>query len=107
MNEGWIGTDLDGTLAEYPSGDSPNIGRPIPLMLERVKVWLTYGIKVRIVTARAGDPSQIPLIEQWLMHHLGVVIPITDKKDYDMIELWDDRAIQVIPNTGQRADGKL
>jgi hypothetical protein len=28
------------------------------------------------------------------------------KKDYAMHELWDDRAVQVIPNTGVRADGK-
>ena len=27
-------------------------------------------------------------------------------KDYGMVELWDDRAVQVKPNTGERVDGK-
>lgn len=26
--------------------------------------------------------------------------------DFAMVELWDDRCVQVIPNTGKRADGK-
>ena len=33
-------------------------------------------------------------------------MPITNKKDHLMKELWDDRAIQVVQNTGERADGK-
>jgi hypothetical protein len=33
-------------------------------------------------------------------------IPITCCKDRGMIELWDDRAVQVIENTGERVDGK-
>jgi hypothetical protein len=27
-------------------------------------------------------------------------LEVTNAKDMDMIELWDDRAVQVIPNTG-------
>jgi len=33
-------------------------------------------------------------------------VEITHAKDHKMIELWDDRVVQVIPNTGERADGK-
>ena len=28
-------------------------------------------------------------------------LEITNAKDMDMIELWDDRCVQVIPNTGK------
>jgi hypothetical protein len=30
---------------------------------------------------------------------------VTREKDFAMIELWDDRAVQVVTNTGERADG--
>jgi len=34
----WIGVDLDGTLAEYNNWiDIEHIGKPIALMIERVK----------------------------------------------------------------------
>lgn len=45
------------------------------------------------------------MIESWCVEHIGHKLPITNVKDYGMIELWDDRAVQVIPNTGRRADG--
>jgi hypothetical protein len=107
----WIGVDFDGTLAMYPSEDGwPLPGSPIPLMLQRVKNWLHLGHEVRIVTARVSDASSrrrhVALLEGWCLTHLGVILPITHEKDFEMIELWDDRAIQVIPNTGLRADGK-
>ena len=35
-----------------------HVGEPIPLMLERVKKWLSEGIEVRIVTARVASTSQ-------------------------------------------------
>ncbi len=57
---------------------------------------------MRIFTARASVPSQIPYIEQWCLKHFGKTLPVTNIKDFAMIELWDDRAIQVIPNTGKR-----
>lgn len=37
---GWIGVDLDGTLAEYHGWGNGEIGDPVPAMLERVKKWL-------------------------------------------------------------------
>ena len=103
---GWIGVDLDGTIAQYGAWKGPDhIGEPIPAMVERVKKWLAEGIEVRIFTARASVPEQIPPILDWLRRHVGEELEITNVKDFGMVELWDDRAVQVIPNTGQRADG--
>jgi len=115
MNEhsGWIGCDLDGTLAKYPNPYGHNlIGRPVPLMLQRVQRWLAEGRQVKIVTARVA--SSLPMeevvrarkmITSWLELNLGQALPIVSEKDYSMVELWDDRAVQVITNTGERADG--
>lgn len=51
---GWIGVDLDGTLAMHRAYcDSEPIGPPVPAMLDRVIAWLEQGIEVRILTARA------------------------------------------------------
>jgi len=104
---GWIGVDFDGTLSEY-HGFVPGrrFGDPIPLMLERVKGWLAAGVEVRIVTARAADPDEARSVQDWCERHGLPRLPVTDRKDYAMVELWDDRAIQVIPNTGARADGR-
>jgi hypothetical protein len=111
---GWIGVDLDGTLAQYEGWVGPeHVGKPIPRMVERVKRWLAEGKNVKIMTARANpegfkgseDSARAMIaIQQWCKEHLGRVLPITYKKDYAMYELWDDRAVQVIPNTGIRAD---
>lgn len=121
---GWIGVDLDGTLAEWGPGTSnPGnfmiIGDPIPLMVDRVRAWLADGRDVRIFTARVGPATvaecqvydfltwedciayQRLLIEAWCVQHLGQVLPITATKDFHMFELWDDRCQQVEPNTGR------
>src|ERR1700761_8326794 len=108
MNGGWIGVDLDGKLAKYDRWIGPHhIGEPIPKMVERVKKWLSQSRDVRIFTARASDPDPrvIKTIQSWCLLHIGQELPVTNVKDYEMIELWDDRAVQVIPNTGERADG--
>ena len=42
-HKGWIGVDLDGTLAEYHGWQGiEHIGEPIPKMMARVRRW-TYG----------------------------------------------------------------
>ena len=114
-NKGWIGVDLDGTLAEYNGWVSElHIGKPIPAMVDRIKLWLSEGKNVKIFTARVAqwddgskDVEKVrAIIEAWVSEHIGTALPITNVKDYLMVELWDDRAIQVIPNTGIRADGK-
>ena len=103
---GWIGVDLDGTLAEYGGWIGPgHIGEPVPEMLERVKNWLAEGTEVRIFTARAymdRDGSARRAIEDWCDLHIGQRLAVTNVKDYAMIELWDDRAVQVEMNTGKR-----
>lgn len=103
---GWVGVDLDGTLALYPWKHlTDEIGPPIPKMLDRVKAWLASGIEVRIFTARATSPELVPAIEAWCKTHVGEQLRVTNIKDFHMIELWDDRAVQIVANTGERADG--
>ena len=111
MREGWIGVDLDGTLVKSDGAwrGVHHIGAPIIPMVRRVREWLITGQEVRIMTARVcndDDDGARPYIEDWCVKYLGKKLVVTNEKDYDMIELWDDRAVQVIPNTGQRADGK-
>lgn len=114
---GWIGVDLDGTLAQYGEWKGPGeIGEPVPAMLERVQKWLAKGLDVRIVTARVwsdGTPQRDAearmsrhAIAAWCNKHLGRVLMITNQKDFGLVELWDDRVVQVEKNTGMRVDGR-
>lgn len=101
-SSGWIGVDLDGTLAEYHGWNGGAIGAPVPAMLARVKEWLAKGQQVKIFTARVctNDAEQIALIKAWCVQHVGRELEVTATKDFSMIELWDDRCVQVIPNIG-------
>lgn len=106
----WIGCDLDGTLAYHdPEYFSPlEIGEPVPMMLATIKKHLKDGDTIKIVTARVGvhpdhdeDVDEIKeAIQDWTEEHLGQRLEVTDSKDYNMLYLYDDRARQVIPNTG-------
>jgi len=104
----WIGVDLDGTLAEYHGWRGiDHIGPPIPAMLERVKAWVASGKEVKIFTARVGpQPPDVnvdyirSVIWNWCEEHVGCALTVTATKDFGMVELWDDRCVQVIPNTG-------
>ncbi|HEV7674386.1 MAG TPA: hypothetical protein VGQ12_07640 [Candidatus Angelobacter sp.] len=142
MHNGWIGVDLDGTLAHYAGWKGPeHIGEPIMPMVERVKGWLAEGKTVKIFTARVycppeptqpwlykklaegavSAPAELERIESehkewlkrwnetmnarsfiqvWCDKHFGAVLDITCTKDFGMIELWDDRCVQVVLNTG-------
>lgn len=102
----WWGVDLDATLAVWTKWGDP-IGAPIPKMLARVYQWRAEGKVVKLFTARWSErETQEPLIRAWLKP-LGLEdMEITNVKDLQMIELWDDRAVQLIPNTGERVDGK-
>jgi hypothetical protein len=102
MISGWIGVDLDGTLAHYEGWNGGAIGEPIPKMLARVRDWLARGVTVKIFTARACVPEQIPPITEWLAKHGLPELEVTNVKDFGMVELWDDRCVQVRPNTGER-----
>lgn len=99
---GWIGVDLDGTLAEYGGWKGPDhIGEPIAGMAFRVRKWLAEGREVRIFTARACVPEQVASVEAWSLKHFGVTLPVTCVKDFGMVELWDDRAVRVKANEGE------
>jgi hypothetical protein len=125
---GHILVDLDGTLAEYDGWKGPtHVGKPIPKMVERVKAWLAEGREVRIFTARAiawetlsrgvrgfnsgriyaGDTdaagAAYNAIQKWCVEHIGQVLPITCIKDFQTMEIWDDRAVAVQKNTGDCA----
>lgn len=106
--EKWVGVDLDGTFAiDNGWENGGGIGDPVPEMLERVKGWLNQGIEVRIVTARVAPvyedaEAQGLMIQDWTEKHLGRRLAVTHGKDGDMKELWDDRAVQVVKNTGER-----
>jgi hypothetical protein len=79
-------------------------------MVDRVKKWLADGKTVRIFTARmtghgmpligGGTEDVLTPIQQWCKKHIGVVLEVTNMKDFGMIELWDDRCVQVEINTG-------
>lgn len=111
---GWIGVDLDGTLAEYHGwAGELHIGAPVPAMVDRVRRWRAAGTDVRIFTARVGNARDRrdlavvrKVIEGWCETYLGEVLPITNVKDHGLVELWDDRAVQVEKNTGRRVDGQ-
>jgi hypothetical protein len=126
---GWIGVDLDGTMFTYHGWVGWNVfGEPIVPMIERVRVWHAAGVGVRIVTARVGlpvtvngklaldhrersickvtgerfsDRMMVGAIQDKLESVRLPRLPVQCFKDVDMIELWDDRAIQVIANTGR------
>lgn len=115
--KGWIGVDLDGTLAYFDRHSSiASIGKPIEPMLVRVMAWLQRGIEVRIVTARVAAyqrsnddgvvdstefaETQRKMITEWCLENIGVALESTATKDFQMIQLWDDRCVQVISNTG-------
>jgi phosphoribosylamine---glycine ligase len=106
-DEGWIGVDLDGTLALYSTW-SDDIGEPVPKMVQRVKRWLAENKEVRILTARgtAGsfneDMVQLVKIHDWVKEHIGEPLEVTNKKDYKMLKLYDDRVVQIVANEGTR-----
>lgn len=92
-------------------------------MVERVKRWLADGHTIKIMTARVrvfnpktnlvkknycrikdeqwSRDDMVQAIQAWCEKHVGARLPVTCVKDVDMIELWDDRAVQVVPNTGR------
>jgi hypothetical protein len=103
---GWIGVDLDGTLAHDDGWKGPeHIGPPIPAMLARVQAWRAAGQRVKIFTARAQPADYADHVRGWLQEHGLGDLEVTNVKDFGCLQLWDDRAIQVRVNTGQRADG--
>lgn len=103
--EKWVGFDLDGTLAEYNGWKGKeHIGKPIKDMVLVAKQYHNQGKKVKIFTARVSDDADRAeaekYIESWCKKNLGFVPEITYKKDALMETCFDDRCMQVFPNTG-------
>ena len=106
----WIGVDLDGTLSITNKDKSiSTIGKPIPLMIERVKAMMAEH-EVRIFTARVGYipgvredefiEHQTQMIQDWTYKHLGKRLRVTAIKDLNMIKLYDNIAVSVETDTG-------
>lgn len=101
-----ICVDLDGTLAHYDTWRGPeHIGPPVPAMLARVRAWLAAGTEVRIFTARMSIPEQAETTRQavhlWLAEQGLPALEVTCVKDLGCLEIWDDRAVGVVANTGR------
>lgn len=110
--------DFDGTLAFYDGFQGvDHLGAPIPRMVKRVQEWIRQGREVVIFTSRVsfGEPLNVEvpfvtttrtaarqrqLIKAWCREHIGQELEVTNVKPYSACEMWDDRAIQVVPNTG-------
>lgn len=130
-NKPWIGVDLDSTLAQYDGWKGPcHIGEPIKKMVDRVKAWIKSGQEVRIFTARAypigtlfEDGRMEPIhcsmslreaeslmavrcVQGWCAQHIGKVLTVTCVKDFSMVELWDDRCVSLVPNSGEVIGGE-
>jgi hypothetical protein len=108
MGAPWVGFDLDGTLAEMNAWvDIYHIGPVIPRMLSIVKWFLNNGYTIKIFTARVSNgPEAIPPIRDWLeANGLPRDLEITNVKDFDCVEIWDDRVIAIESNTGNRLGG--
>lgn len=127
--KGWYGFDLDGTLAKYDKWEGiGHIGEPVKPMVDLIKRMHDEGKVVKIVTARVAprrledgtigeqftwltrEPSSdlaakytaTRYIQDWCeeVAQLGFVPEIVYQKDHLMLELYDDRVKQVVPNEG-------
>lgn len=134
QGEGWIGFDLDGTLAKYDGWKGiDHIGEPVKPMVDLIKRMHDEGKVVKIMTARVApkekpevkpnpylenhwvieSPDDMPwavhaeawtpreFIQDWCYRYLGFVPDVVYQKDHLMLELYDDRCHQVVPNTGE------
>jgi hypothetical protein len=103
----WVGFDLDGTLSrtDNPGHFEPPypLGEPVPEMLQTVKSLLAAGVTVKVFTARACEPEMIPIVQAWTEKHGLGRLEVTNRKDYDLVRFYDDRAIQIVPNEGKVA----
>jgi hypothetical protein len=118
-HKGWIGIDLDRTLAEYHTERPYNplkIGEPLWPMVNRISDWLSVGQDVKIFTARASgfdlDTAEgkaglalvVDAIQTWLEKACRLPrLEVTCIKDYRCIQIWDDIAVPMVPNTGYPA----
>jgi len=106
--EEWVAFDLDGTAAVYNGWNGiEHIGEPIARTIAMIKAFLGKGVKVKFLTARVAcaDPTERRLarkyIADWSLEHIGTALEATCIKDRFMVRQYDDRARQVVENTGE------
>lgn len=96
--------DLDSTLAEHNTTkpfDINHVGKPVKVMMDRVKKWLDNGDKVVIFTARASSERNKLPVRAWLQEHGLPELEITNIKKPEFTYFHDDRAVSIEPNTGK------
>lgn len=98
----WVGFDFDGTVSRLSDG------LPVSSIVEKIKHFRSQGVEVRICTARISSkqtPEHIvnhtKYIQDWCKVYIGEVLPVTAEKDYEMVILYDDRAIAVKTDAGE------
>ncbi|HQN99307.1 MAG TPA: hypothetical protein PKU86_07625 [Bacteroidales bacterium] len=70
-------------------------------MVKRVNNWIAEGKNIKIFTARVTHENEaIRYIHEWLVVQGLPALEVTNVKDFDMIELCDDRCVGVITNMG-------
>ena len=57
--------------------------------------------RMRSLMPKPAASSAAEAIRDWCRRHIGQVLTITCVKDFAMVELYDDRCVQVRPNTGE------
>jgi len=100
-----VAFDLDGVLALHGprEKESGEIGKPISSMIKKLKEFLAAGYNVVVFSARLGQGDRREItreIGNWTMKHIGVRLPVTDVKSADWECFFDDKAVQVIRNSG-------
>ena len=101
LDSAWIGVGLDGTLSIAPEHFRvDHINPPVPEMLKRVKDWIAHGYTVKVVTARASIEGGAEVVKKWLVKNGLPDVEVTNAKDFHMLEMWDDRGVQVLMNSG-------
>jgi len=112
-----IAVDLDGTMAQYNGREhidyNPSkVGQPIPRMIARIKAWLNAGMDVVIFTARvhpSNGKDEVAVcekaIKKFCKDTIGQELEITCEKRPTFVEIWDDRAVRVIKDSGVISDG--
>ena len=101
-----IACDLDGTLAEYDGWKGVgHIGAIIPSVANAILLAKKEGADIWIFTARVSDPKDAEEAGNAIVAYLnenGIPFDgLTAIKHKFFSEFWDDRAIQVIKNTGE------
>lgn len=99
-----IFVDFDGTMATQDGEYSREIGKPIYPIINLIKRHLAVGNEVIIFTARASqwsDETEKSDIENFCKKYIGQILPITAIKEHNIDCYIDDKAVQVIKNTGE------